>query len=213
MQIANAERAGADRHRRHSRAWRRWYVPASRAIHQRKPDDWPSTLITCLDKPRNHMYRTSDPVCHAGSAKKQMHISSASGGEAEPSPPWHVCLGCAFTQPPPPRFGMEPASPDRHFASRLYLRQRVELLAASPQCSMSPTPWRSAPRQRERQEPHHRSPSSDGAVLTIRRHCARRIVDCQLRWPLERQLSWPVGGVSCRCSVRHSCRSFRFGLG
>jgi hypothetical protein len=41
----------------------------------------------------------------------------------------------------------------------------------------------------------------------------KRGVDCQLRWPLERQLSWPVGGVSCRCSVRHSCRSFRFGLG
>ena len=71
MQIANAERAGADRHRRHSRAWRRWYVPASRAIHQRKPDDWLSTLITCLDKPRNHMYRTSDPVCRAGSAKNR----------------------------------------------------------------------------------------------------------------------------------------------
>lgn len=66
------------------------------------------------------------------SAKKQMHISSASGGEAEPSPPWQVCPGYAFTQPSPSCFGMEPASPDRHFASRLYLRQRVELLMASP---------------------------------------------------------------------------------
>ncbi|KAK43700.1 extensin [Caballeronia jiangsuensis] len=38
-------------------------------------------------------------------------------------------------------------------------------------------------------------------------------VDCQLRWPPGRQLSWPVDGVSCRCSARHSCRSFRFGVG
>lgn len=35
----------------------------------------------------------------------------ASGGEAEPSPPWQSCPGCTFTQPPPPRFGMEPPRP------------------------------------------------------------------------------------------------------
>jgi hypothetical protein len=72
------------------------------------------------------------------------------------------------------------ASPNRLFASRLYLRQHVELLTASPQCSMSPTPWRSAPRQRERQKRHHRSPSLDGAALTIRRHRARQIVCASL---------------------------------
>lgn len=58
-----------------------------------------------------------------------------------------------------PTYGMEPASPDRHFASRLYLRQRVGFRKASPQYPISLTPWRSAPRQRKRQERHHRSPS------------------------------------------------------
>ncbi|CAG2304656.1 hypothetical protein BCCR75502_03283 [Burkholderia sola] len=175
MQLAYRKRTGADAHHRGSLACPRGYLSVSRAMHQRRPHAWSSILVMHFDKRRNHAYCSFDQVCHSGSAQKQMHISSASGGEAEPSPPWQVCPGCAFTQPPPPRFGMEPASPDRHFASRLYLRQRVELLTASPQCSMSPTPWRSAPRQRERQGPHHRSPSSDGAALTTRRHCARRM--------------------------------------
>lgn len=140
MQLAYRKRTGADAHHRGSLACPRGYLSVSRAMHQRRPHAWSSILVMHFDKRRNHAYCSFDQVCHSGSAQKQMHISSASGGEAEPSPPWQVCPGCAFTQPPPPRFGMEPASPDRHFASRLYLRQRVELLTASPSARCPPRP-------------------------------------------------------------------------
>lgn len=130
-----------------------------------------------MTTPHERIKATTDfYACHRGSAKKQVHISSASGGEAEPSPPWQVCPGYAFTQLSPPCFGVEPASPDRHLASRLYLRQRVELLTASPQCSISPMPWRSVPRQHGRQERHHRSPSMDGAALNPAAVCAAESV-------------------------------------
>lgn len=97
-----------------------------------------------------------------GSARKAgEHLHSlATGGEAEPSPPRHGCPGCAFTQPPPTLLRYGAGLARQTFASRLYLRQRVELLKATPQCSISPAPWRLVPRQRERQLRHHRSPSS-----------------------------------------------------
>lgn len=82
------------------------------------------------------------------------------GGEAEPSPPSQVCLGCAFTQPLPELLRYGAGLARQTFASRLYLRQRVELLKATPQCSISLAPWWLVPRQRERQLRHHRSPSS-----------------------------------------------------
>lgn len=113
-------------------------------------------------------------ACHRGSAKKQMRLSSPSGGEAEPSPPWQVCSGCAFTQPPPPRFGMEPASPGRLFVPRLCLRQRAGCLRTSPQNPVSPARWCLSPRPRRRQSLHHRSPSTVWGGPAIRRRGAQR---------------------------------------
>lgn len=97
-----------------------------------------------------------------GSATKAgVHLHHlATGGEAEPSPPWQDCPGCAFTQPPPRPLRYGAGLARQTFASRLYLRQRVELLKATPQCSISLAPWRLVPRQRKRQLRHHRSPSS-----------------------------------------------------
>ena len=111
-----------------------------------------------LNRPRFHY----PLACLKGSARKAgEHLHSlATGGEAEPSPPWQVCLGCAFTQPPPTLLRYGAGLARQTFASRLHLRQRVELLKATPQCSFSLAPWRLVPRQRERQLRHHRSPSS-----------------------------------------------------
>ncbi|MFP3646191.1 SulP family inorganic anion transporter [Paraburkholderia sp. SIMBA_054] len=68
-----------------------------------------------------------------------------------------------------------------------------------------------------RSEWHCARAAANRAVVPVARLAYRVIpkrgVDCQLRWPPGRQLSWPVDGVSCRCSARHSCRSFRFGVG
>jgi hypothetical protein len=76
----------------------------------------------------------------------------ASGGEAEPSPPWQNCLGCAFTQPPPPRFGMEPPRPTDFSPHASIFASASSLSRHPPSARISPMPWRSAPRQRERQD-------------------------------------------------------------
>lgn len=101
------------------------------------------------------------PAYRKGSARKPgEHLHLATGGEAEPSPPWQDCLGCAFTQPLPDLLRCGAGLARQTFASRLCLRQRVEPLKTFPQSPISLAPWRMVPRRRERQLRHHRSPSS-----------------------------------------------------
>lgn len=75
------------------------------------------------------------PLAHLkGSARKAgVHLHNlATGGEAEPSPPWHVCLGCAFTQPPPKPLRYGAGLARQTFVPRLCLRQRAGCLRTSP---------------------------------------------------------------------------------
>lgn len=98
----------------------------------------------------------------------------ATGGEAEPSPPWRVCPGCAFTQPPPILLRYGASFARQTFVPRLYLRQRAGCLRTSPQNPVSPARWCSSPRPRRRQSLHHRSPSIGWGGPSIRRRDARR---------------------------------------
>lgn len=85
-------------------------------------------------KLRPNWQRFHHPVVYLnGSAKKAgEHLDSvATGGEAEPSPPWHVCPGYAFTQPPPKlRYGAGFAR--QTFVPRFCLRQRAGCLRTAP---------------------------------------------------------------------------------
>lgn len=111
-----------------------------------------------------------------GSARKAgEHFQSLpTGGEAEPSPPWHKCLGCAFTQPPPTLLRYGAGLARQTFVPRLCLRQRARLLRTAPQNLVSPARWCSSPRPRGRQLPHQRSPSTRCAP-SIPRHDRPRV--------------------------------------
>lgn len=118
------------------------------------------------------------PLAHLkGSARKAgVHLHNlATGGEAEPSPPWHVCLGCAFTQPPPKPLRYGAGLARQTFVPRLCLRQRAGCLRLPPQNPVSPARWCLSPRPRRRQALHHRSPSTGWGGPTIRRLGARRM--------------------------------------
>lgn len=126
-----------------------------------------------LNRKRSHY-----PLAHLkGSAREAgEHLHSlATGGEAEPSPPWQVCLGYAFTQPPPTLLRYGAGLARQTFVPRLCLRQRAGCLRTSPQNPVSPARWWSSPRPRRRQLLHHRSPSTGWGGPSIRRHGARRV--------------------------------------
>ena len=113
-----------------------------------------------------------------GSAKKagvHLHLL-ATGGEAEPSPPWQVCPGCAFTQPPP--------KPLRYGAGLARQTFRLAPLSSpARRASQGNPPVLDFPRALAVGTPSAQAAATtppkpvicDGAVLTIRRHCARRM--------------------------------------
>jgi hypothetical protein len=106
----------------------------------------------------------------------------ASGGEAEPSPPWQSYPGCAFTQPPPPRFGMEPPRPTDFSPRASIFASASSLSRHPPSARISPMPRRSAPRQHERQKTAASPKPIDGwGGPTIQRHCARRMACASLQ--------------------------------
>lgn len=109
------------------------------------------------------------------SLKAGEHLHSlATGGEAEPSPPWQICPDAPSLSRHPHCYGMEPASPGRlSFHASAFASAPIS--QNFPPESVSPACWWSAPRPRRRQLPHHRSPPMGWGGSSTRRHGARRV--------------------------------------
>ncbi len=136
--------------------------------------------MTCSCLRRRHDFVAHCFRFHQAQPKSSV-CSFASGGEAEPSPPWQDCRDA-------------PSLSHRHPASvwsRL-ARQTFRLAPLSsparrashgipPVLECPPRPGGQHLASVSGKRRHHRSPSMDGAAPTIQRHCARRMVCASLQ--------------------------------